>query len=842
MQRFSARSATRRKMSAGVNKTFLDECAAFMTGRNMDSCTVATKIPVEIKRLEEKDPAWNVVQIFTPKSKLNKTNQYIAQMSQGDCDMFQQYGVCTLEIGAASKTSKTVDGHTLCVVRNQITKTCDIFDPNGSLETTYATTPETLKGLHKAINLGLLRPLLAPLDNRNTFNVSLQGGSQYGLQEYERAQTKSELEQKWFKDMESNDQEKFKDVCEDFGFCATWSLFRCVDQMQNKQVIYRLFEQFALRGDKEVKDAFLKAMKDRFYDTFEEETRLNENIFKNLALTIFIRLLATYFKDVTDKKVWWNWPIITEADISPEDKLKKLFKVLDVTVERKRGVFFLKSTWGDAKDDATGNTIQFQNNAITFNRRAKLSSKDKVFQVKVDVNNELSDLNYDTGALNFTKPPLKNDTNTIESRSFLDACDKFMSGYNKQACVLNVEILLRINKTKWADPKADWIMIAAPGSEMTKNRNISNYIAFMSAMDCKIFREHGVCVIDYRHSDGVAHMLCAIRNQLTGACDIFDPNGSLELTYNESAQELQRAINLGLLRPLIAPFDNHDMFNVSLEGSGPERGLQAIETDICEEFRDEIDNNMWNDISSIFCAELRDNLFSDKGGFCNTWSSFRFFDQLCNEQKLFPLIEKVCINADDNLVSKFRAAMNAHFFETFVEECKKQKLVDSAENGTVKRLFERLLIPVFTRLLAAHFAVCAILGTEIDIDDISKNEVWPKFESNAEIQTEAMFTRLLQTIKTSLFAYQKTNKEPNKVLFIKELWNVSGNYAVRPDTIQQNLFAFRKNFLNTETDKLDVFEVEVDISEQSAEKLVTVEPVDKPGGGPTSYRISADKA
>ena len=355
------------------SKPFIDHCALYPKG-----CIdiIQTKIHCVLVG-EEGPPSWDSVTVYTPQSSRNKKRidnkeikdgTYTALISAGDCNAFEEFGACV--VGLSTSRGE----HTLLMTFDETTDTCSIFDPNGSIADTYATIdPSELKGLCKAIHMGLLRALVSRKGNSTVFNISFQAPTS-GLQTHEKKT--AVMFRRYHATALTVAQ--MHDFNESFlntnGFCNSWSLFRFVDHIYNKQKLYNFVEDIFLRlqplywfGDTAEKIFYNQFVKDMSQKGLEHDLVT----FKELLPCIFIRLLATYFVLQSDKgefvastfigpilegdtsqDISFKWPSIHGGDLDAKcDALTQLMITLHQSAMSACGsIMFTKQWWHGASE------------------------------------------------------------------------------------------------------------------------------------------------------------------------------------------------------------------------------------------------------------------------------------------------------------------------------------------------------------------------------------------------------------------------------------------------------------------------------------------------------------
>ena len=238
-------------------------------------------------------------------------------MSQADRDNFEKFASTTITF---LPTDETV-AHALMITYNQRTQSCYIYDPNGGIDKTNFSDAK-ISGFVKAVHRGLLRPLLA-----EPFAVSFQTGFE-GLQSHEKMLSKkliSQLQDDTYSDLfEVETRSKLiRYLIMDGGFCKTLSVFMVIDNYQTKLVCYSLIKRAFVHNDEQARMLIKYFVKYKWLNRFcvdlgityyedEEPPKAMEDFLMEMALPIFVRLLAQYFLDqnalgahLGQKEPWW---------------------------------------------------------------------------------------------------------------------------------------------------------------------------------------------------------------------------------------------------------------------------------------------------------------------------------------------------------------------------------------------------------------------------------------------------------------------------------------------------------------------------------------------------------
>ena len=258
-------------------------------------------------RLETDDQTYCGVEIRGPKD--GGAGIYSAIISSQDALVFRLYKCIDVSLALGEYSHTT--GHSICLIWNSRLETCELHDPNGSVENTF---PDIAPGLVKAIHRGLLRPLISPeLDNpASPFSVSVQ--NVYAIQVLEQemcaraAEKIAQLE-------EGSLKQKLVAVIplldDNGGFCVGWTLFKQLDNYRNELKFYdhvqKVMQQFDIDNALEhggVANNFIAAAYGIWIDAFCEQFDLSagegaqsevHDLFDYLAVPILLRLLCAYF-------------------------------------------------------------------------------------------------------------------------------------------------------------------------------------------------------------------------------------------------------------------------------------------------------------------------------------------------------------------------------------------------------------------------------------------------------------------------------------------------------------------------------------------------------------------
>ena len=219
------------------------------------------------------------------------------------------------------------------------------------------------------------------------------------------------------------------------------------------------------------------------------------------------------------------------------------------------------------------------------------------------------------------------------------------------------------------------------------------------------------------------HAVALMRNAKTGLCEIHDSNGSLANTYPDGAKELIKAIQLGLLRPLISPEPGPPAAPFSVSFPYAEDGPQGNERELCGRatgYLSEGKLKFESRIGKPIFASLLEYLHEDTPGFCVTWALFKIVDNAKNGLRLFNVVEQALLDIEDYQQGYYTVwnyceqAWRARFFkETNSKMCKSSD-----------KLFQSMFIPIFVRKLADFFVRAAEQGLTL----ASAEDWWPTGE------------------------------------------------------------------------------------------------------------------
>ena len=234
--------------------------------------------------------------------------------------------------------------------------------------------------------------------------------------------------------------------------------------------------------------------------------------------------------------------------------------------------------------------------------------------------------------------------------------------------------------------------------------------AFISPLDCDTFEKHGACILNVRDQDSTnGHVIFMTRNESTGACEIYDPNGPFENSFpnKNELKELFQAINMGLLRPLTSPKGNQTTFSVSLQS--PVEGLQQKELEMDQSmfkilFENDVLVNQTEEWLATYNAFRNFKEFwaspNKSFGFCAAWSIFRFVAHYY----------KRTLDIKDNVYDKAEHAFltNSDKFKVYTEAndvlyskfCNELGLLE--ENSVAQTVFKEILPCIFIRLFSAY--------------------------------------------------------------------------------------------------------------------------------------------
>ena len=255
---------------------------------------------------------------------------------------------------------------------------------------------------------------------------------------------------------------------------------------------------------------------------------------------------------------------------------------------------------------------------------------------------------------------------------------------------ITAEIECTVNKDG-LDTGYHTVVIQAPNA--TSN-DTGRWRAFISALDCRMFQTYGACIL-ILHGGQSAHALFMTRNESTGACDIYDPNGPFEHSFdNKVLRGFVQAVNTGLLRPLTSPVGNQTVFNVSLQS--PVIGLQLFETKSEQDVKDHIQTvTSLSDLERAFETSF---WATDFVGFCMPWSILRFVDCL-SKNNLIERLESAFLR--NKGLDVLQDVAQDVLLDQFAKELPKNNL----EANDIRELFNSLLPCIFIRLFATYLVL-----------------------------------------------------------------------------------------------------------------------------------------
>lgn len=240
---------------------------------------------------------------------------FFLHMSKADLDNFKKFASTTITYFPTGEKA----GHALMITHNHKTQAYHIYDPNGAPELTNFSK-ENLLGFVKAVHRGLLRPLLA-----EPFAVSFQTFFE-GIQGNERMRSFNLISRlkgnAYNKLLNARMRSKLINyLTPRGGFCKTWSTFMVVDNFQTGLVCYSLFEAAFVYNNARTLDVIehmltLKWLKKFCHELgviYEgEPPKAVKDLLMEMALPIFVRVLAQYFLDQSAKGAhlgqeqrWW---------------------------------------------------------------------------------------------------------------------------------------------------------------------------------------------------------------------------------------------------------------------------------------------------------------------------------------------------------------------------------------------------------------------------------------------------------------------------------------------------------------------------------------------------------
>ena len=163
--------------------------------------------------------------------------------------------------------------------------------------------------------------------------------------------------------------------------------------------------------------------------------------------------------------------------------------------------------------------------------------------------------------------------------------------------------------------------------------------------------------------------------------------------------------------------------------------------------------------------------------------------------------------------------MENYFYDLFEAGC------GSTDKKYVHSVFKVLMVPIFIRFLATHFSLCKSNSLQIKLREgggVEKNEVWPHLRTDSGLGAlsvvETIFVKIALSIDSYLQSYLSNNANA-EWHFFKDLWATSTDLLFG---INNNMIAFEQTKGDpTSNEDLQVFRVDVDVSEQCAEKLET---------------------
>lgn len=289
------------------------------------------------------------------------------------------------------------------------------------------------------------------------------------------------------------------------------------------------------------------------------------------------------------------------------------------------------------------------------------------------------------------------------------------------------------------------------------------YTAQISEGDTELFQALLACVLriywtDYNGTER-GHALFMLRNQTTGVCEIFDPEGNMDgFRRHLNLWRLFEALNSGLLNALVSP-SSDVVTPIAVHTPSNEGGLQAaLRLD---------EDRLANHISTAsglppkLRLGLKSEFLSPRGfGFCLTCSIFRFVDQVYNNQAIYKACERAFVSGES--FDEFTRVATDEWFGTFLKE------TGLKDNTEAKQLFQLMVPHLFIRNLAVYFMRCA----KKTVTSEAGSNLWPILDP--EQKTPLHKFRKTWYEDTNCFKVLLAQLKPlHPLVFNKEIWGLS---------------------------------------------------------------------
>ena len=267
--------------------------------------------------------------------------KFTAKISNRDVENFFKFRSIMLRWVVNDKNM----GHALCLMRNTCTNTCEIFDPNGSIEfTNDKLASEFMNAVHK----GLLRPLISPAaaSPDRPFAVNFVQRELPALQDKERDLSEAALtiiEIVQYSSVPELLTPIFRSKNDTFGFCVAWTAFRQIDEYRNSSRFFIFM------------DRAIDHMHPKKPELVSPETFLFLRAAKNVWFEEFKLALG---EELLYSPRWENLSLAEAKEavtkILEEEWVSKTFSLLTVPLFiRMLSVFFVKTNESNLKH--TGN-------------------------------------------------------------------------------------------------------------------------------------------------------------------------------------------------------------------------------------------------------------------------------------------------------------------------------------------------------------------------------------------------------------------------------------------------------------------------------------------------------
>lgn len=209
--------------------------------------------------------------------------------------------------------------------------------------------------------------------------------------------------------------------------------------------------------------------------------------------------------------------------------------------------------------------------------------------------------------------------------------------------------------------------------------------ASISDRDTAFFRRNGVIMLRILSMHSGGHILVIIKSPTSNKCQIFDPNGSIHITYKDESEEitaLRDAVEQGLLLGL----DPH--VPLSMEFVDRDIGLQV------EEVKGEA-KALSSTFSNAYFEPVRTIISYECIGFCQSWSTFRMIDYILTGGKTYDYLAKEHPYQGQDMVAILNNG-NPTFSESFFSWAR------FSSSGKIQAFYLCARLPVLIRLIAMH--------------------------------------------------------------------------------------------------------------------------------------------